>query len=153
MATPERPGYATNYMAALIREGLSATGGLRAYREAGGTIRTQNWYRAWGEVQASIGRAGMVAEAPLGRRPLAAEVSTWETRRRSGYVFQVEAQLRQVGTSEVFTTYTSFRTDRLTTYGEALDAALGAFADQMAEYGEQVMGGVVTGVYALVPGG
>lgn len=143
-------GYASNYMAELMRLGHNATSALQAYREAGGAIRTQTWYRGWGEVARSIADREQVALAPKDRRPVAGEISQWTTPSKRGFVYQVQTQVRAIGTSEVFTTMTSFRSDVLVPYQDAIEGALGYFADEAENYGEQVLGGVVTGVYELV---
>lgn len=143
--------YATNFIAALIKEGLGPTAGLRAFREAGGQIRTQTWFRAWGEVVGSLAKHTATGMAPLDRRPTAEEISRWTTARRPGYLYQIEFQVRPRGTAEVWTSWHSVRSDRLLTYGDALAGSLDALATDLDAYDEIVLGGVVTGVFELTP--
>jgi hypothetical protein len=44
---------AWEYTHAYIDADISATAGLRSYREAGGLIRTQDWYTLWNQASAS----------------------------------------------------------------------------------------------------
>lgn len=149
MSTPESE-YATNYIASAIRRGLGPTAGLREYRAGGGTIRTQTWFRHFNVVREAVAKRDLVGNAPLGSRPARAERATWITPRQRGYLYQVEAFVRPRGTSEVYSSYTSFRSQQLVTYGAALDGALAAHVEGAELYDEEVMGGVVTGVYELV---
>jgi hypothetical protein len=151
VSTPEGPGYAANFMRRLIEEGASAAEGLRRYRAAGGAIRTQVWYRSFGETARVLAEKGKVLAAPRTRRPAADEVTTWTTRRATGYIYQAEVQVRLRGTSEIFTTNFSFKSDRLVRYGAALDSILDAATSDIEQYGEIVLGGYMTGVYELQP--
>lgn len=142
-----RPGPAGSYIAGLVREGLSASGALRAYRGAGGSIRTQTWYRAWGETVAAIGRAGAIGAAPGGSRPLASELSAGAWRTKERYTFMVDVLVRPTGTSEVFRMPMAVTSDRLLTYDEALNQAIDYANADLEKYGESVIGGVTTAVY------
>ena len=137
----------------MLREGLSASAGLRSFREGGGRVGNEAWYRAWGNVAASIAKSQEVSLAPLTRRPAASELTQWGTTSARGYLYQVEIQVRGRGSGEVWTTFGSFRSSNLVTYGDALSGAMDHFADEASEYGEVVLGGVVTGVYQLEPEG
>lgn len=147
MSTPERPGLAGNFAAGLIREGLSASRGLDAFREAGGSARTQTWYRAWNETLAAIERAGAIGRAPLDSRPLESELSAGGWRTRERYTYMVDVLVRPVGSSDVFAMPMAVTSDSLLTYDEALAQAIGYAETDLDKYGEAVVGGVPTAVY------
>lgn len=150
MASEPR-GYAANFVRSMIERGLSATAALREFRAAGGQIQTQTWYRTYGEVGAALANRERASSIPLGRRPNADEVTTWSTRRATGYLYQIEAQVRIRGTSEVFTMQTSYRSDSLIQTGRALQDAMNTLADNLDEYDEVALFGSVVGVHELVP--
>lgn len=52
-----------------IREGLSATEALNQYREAGGQIRTQRFYHAYGEIAAELAVEPRLQGAPTSQVP------------------------------------------------------------------------------------
>lgn len=52
-----------------ISEGMSATEALRAYRESGGSIRTQRFYHAYGEVSAELAVEPALQGEPAGQIP------------------------------------------------------------------------------------
>jgi hypothetical protein len=54
---------------AAIREGLSATEALSQYREAGGQIRTQRFYHAFGEVAAELAVEPRMQGTPTSQVP------------------------------------------------------------------------------------
>lgn len=73
----------------LIREGVGPTAGLRAYREAGGSIRTQRWFQAYGEVAAAVQRRPAVEGLSPGAVPGAEHISPITSRARPGYLYRV----------------------------------------------------------------
>jgi hypothetical protein len=52
-----------------IREGMRATEALNAYREAGGAIRTQRFYHAFGEVNAELAVESGLQSEPSNQVP------------------------------------------------------------------------------------
>src|SRR5437867_3433865 len=72
----------------LLTEEISPTAGLRAYREAGGMIRTQRWYQAFGEVAAAVSRRGLVQAAPIQSVPSPEEISPRASNARPGYLYR-----------------------------------------------------------------
>lgn len=148
----DRPDFVTGRIPEFLREGYSARQALRAYREAGGRVGNETWFRAWGAVARGIADRQTVALAPLNRRPTGEEISPFETKSQRGFLYQVEIQVRSRGSSEVWTTWGSYRTSKLLPYGEALSGAIDHFADKADEYGEVVLGGYVTNVFEMEPG-
>lgn len=53
----------------LIKQDISATQGLREYREGGGQIRTQRWYALFGETSAELAVLPQLQALPVGETP------------------------------------------------------------------------------------
>lgn len=144
--------YSVQYIQGLLGQGLNATQGLAALRASGGRSSTQAWYRAWGEVQASLSAQTIVGQAPLDRRPTAQELTRMTTVSAKGFIYRGELLVRPLGTNEVQTTAASLRSDTLITYGDALDQLTQTFADSRSGQGFDVIGGTLTEVNILDPG-
>jgi hypothetical protein len=135
------------------REKLQAAGLEQV--AAGMTPRRQTFLRLYGEVQAYYGRRDAVATAPVGRLPVASEISKWPARRPGGYLYQVQVAVQRP-TGEVYFTQSAYFTQTLTTYlqaaQEASDVFVAAQADHDSFKGERILGaGFVTGVSEFVP--
>lgn len=115
----------------LLTEGISPTAGLRAYRAAGGAIRTQRFYHAYGEVAAAVGRRGLVQAAPAEAVPSADEISRRASRAQPGYLYRVgvvntqRGIVTEAGTvgEETVIDWAAVRSHRLITYAEAIAQA------------------------------
>lgn len=133
----------------------SASASLKAYRAAGGEVRTQTWYRLFGEVQGALGNRISEATAPLNRRPTAEETTTWSTRNAAGFLQQVEVLVRDRDTGEVSARPFSVTGPRLQSRGAVISQALDVFDSGVEEgsFSEQILGAVHVGAYELVPEG
>jgi hypothetical protein len=137
-----------------VREGLSARGGLSAYRGAGGEIRDATWYRMVSEARAAIAGREREAGAPLNRMPVADEITQWSTPRARGFIQQVEVAVRDRDTGQVLMLPYSVRGDRLVTRQEAIDEALAHYTPEGTDGERQViLGALSVGVYRMMPGG
>lgn len=106
-----------------IREGESATGALRAFREAGGSIRTQTWYRLYGQAQLEGVMSGKEAAAPLNRVPTAGEIQPATVPRARGYMQRVTIFGRD-DQGNIISRDVSLRTNRLVSRQNAVNKAL-----------------------------
>lgn len=153
----DRPAWITQHLPGLIREGVSGAEALRRLRGAGVAIRTQSFYRAWGETKAALASWSQVAEAPLGRRPVGAEITEYSSRHGSrGYLYSFDVLVRNRSTGEVYYTPSGFRTNRLVRYETAMQGAVDAIAmadpegsPELADM--QVIGAVPLEVREYVP--
>lgn len=149
MADPERPGLAGIFIRSFMEQGYNATQALRELREMGGTIRTQTWYRAWAETLAGLDRVARIERAPINRRPIADELSVgaWRTGKRFSY--QVTVTVRDVGSGIVYDLAhpITVLSDSPITYTEALEQAASYAFENIAQYGEQPIGGSVESVW------
>lgn len=73
----------------LIEEGATPTSALRMWRQAGGHIRTQDWYRIWGEARTQIALAPHEQGRSLTARPTESEIATMQTKQRRGIAHEV----------------------------------------------------------------
>lgn len=136
-----------------VREGLSARGGLSAYRQGGGEIRDATWYRMVSEAREAIAGREREAAAPLNRRPVADEITTWTTTKARGYIQQVEVAVRDRDTGQVLMLPYSVRGTRLVTRQQAIDEALGHYTPEGTDGERQViLGALSVGVYRMTPG-
>lgn len=106
-----------------IREGVNATDALRLYRSAGGSVRTQTWYRLYGQAQLEGALTSKEAAAPLNRVPTAGEIQPATVPRARGYMQRVTVYGR---TPEGFimTREVSLRSTNLVSRGNAVNKAL-----------------------------
>lgn len=152
---PRRSPWPVNYIPQLQAKGMSATEALGWLRERGLGIRTQTFYRAWGETVAALDKRENVEQARLDRRPLAQEITPLRTKSATGFRYQVSAAVVRGNTGEVYYTPTAAKFDKLVSYDTALQAALGALSDAQVEgeslSGDRLLGGIVTEVRELTP--
>lgn len=144
-------GYPVPFIAQAIREGRSATGALEAYRAAGGSTRTQTWYRAWGQVQATLGDYADELDRRQDRRPVAGEIRAMTTKRASGYLQQAQVFMRDRETGEIVSKHFSLRGSGVISRQSLIDTAIDTYGNFADQYQMQVVGGIYTGTYELQP--
>lgn len=139
--------HAPGWVAGALRQGMSATAGLREYRAAGGRMRDTVWRKLWAEQKASIEKQGAEMTAPLSAIPDRSEMSVMTTKRREGYLQTLDIFVRLRGTDTVITRPFMFSGSTLMSRGEALTKALTQMQTAVDEerYEEVVLGGVYTG--------
>ena len=135
----------------LIGQGVSATEGLRQYRQEGGAIRTQRWYRAFGEMQAEIATRERVMAAPVRSVPSGAEIVRVESARPGAYLYRGGVMAFDRSTGEVEIRPASIRSRTLMRYDEAMAAMAEQLEAHAETYGISVVGSFVTAVRELVP--
>lgn len=121
------------YIYNLITEGVGPTAGLRAFREAGGSVRTQRWFHAYGEIQAAIARRPAVEALGPNAVPGAEHISRITSRAQPGYLYRVGVINTQRGivtesgsvAEETVLDWVSVRSHRLLTAEEAMLEAEG----------------------------
>lgn len=78
----------------LTEGGLTSTQALAEFRAAGGKMRTQTWYRMWGEVENERSLFGIETGRPLHLKPTQDEIIPMTTRRAAGYMQRVQVVTR-----------------------------------------------------------
>lgn len=146
--------HAPGYIAAAIRQGLSATAALREFREAGGAMRDAVWRKLYAEQKVAVEKQGDEMTAPLAAIPSASEMTQMTTKRRSGYLQTLDIYVRLKGTDTIITKPFMFSGDTLMSRGDALTKALTQMQQAVDEerYEEVVLGGVYTGTRVMVVG-
>lgn len=136
----------------LLRQGdVGPTQALREYRAAGGQIRTQRWFRAWGEMAAELAARPAVQAAPLESYPEGGQLTRVQSARPGAYLYVGGVMVFDRPTNEPILKAASIRSSTLLTYAQAqnlLEQQVGMGADS---YGYTVAGGYVTAVRELVP--
>lgn len=150
MANLHSPGW----VAASIREGLSASAGLREYRANGGSIRDATWYRLYAEQKSSVDKIGYESTAPLGAVPTASEIVPMTTKRATGFLQTMDIYTRLTGTDVIVTRPFMITTSELLSRGEALTQAMTTMQQAVDEerYSETLLGGIYTGTRVMTPG-
>ena len=144
-----------------IAQGIGPTEGLRQYREAGGAIRTQRWFAAFGETQLEIATSGIVQQAASDRPPNPDEITPRQSTKPGGYLYRTGVLVSRTavdpitGASREVTSieWQSIRTAQLIDYAAAQLAAEANFGvgGDAGPYGGSVVGSFVSAVNELVP--
>lgn len=150
MAAP-REGFPSGLVQRAVREGVNATDALRLYRAAGGSVRTQTWYRLYGQAKLELELHGTEAGRPLHLRPTADEIQQRTTRRARGYEQRATVFMRDRETGEVIARPFSQRAEGVVSRRNVIETAIGIFSDFAAQYDLVPEGAIYTGTFELVP--
>lgn len=152
MTDPVSVGNPAGYISGLIGEGTGSTEGLADFRDAGGAIRTQTWYRLWGEVTDSLARSGVAGQLDPDQLPDPAAYGTWTMGPGGQYATQVQVYFRDVDTGLVGTSFYTYVTDDPHTPGEAEAAAFDEYSDpdNATNYDQSVLGTSTVNVYQTI---
>lgn len=146
-------GNPAGFIAEMLGQGMSATAGLNTYREAGAGMRTQTWYRLWGEVEAATMNRETVLGADLFNLPRDEQYTEWSAGTFPGYAANVSVQVRDQATDDVFNIFYTHVSRYPFTPQEAIDAAMSTFGDEAGEEGsfptDVLLGGVITGLFKM----
>jgi hypothetical protein len=142
-----------------IKSGTSATNALGSFRAEGGRIKTQTWYRLYGQLQLEGVMASKELAAPLNRRPTADEVQTVTSRRARGFMQRVTVMGRD-DEGLVIARDVSLRNDTLLSRGNAIKQALALVQAGMEDEDtrdryplKSLLGGFYQGTYLFQPEG
>lgn len=146
-------GNPAGFIVGAINEGQSATAALGAFRQAGGEMRTQTWYRLFGETQASIAARPEAAALDPFQVPQAGDYTEWAMGPGGQYVTTVDVLFRDVDTGLIGRKQYMYKTDDPHSPAEAQLAAWGDMGDpeNEAQYGQAMLGAVTRNVYLTVP--
>lgn len=144
------PLYAGTAAARALSEGLTPSAGLRAFRAAGGGIRTQTWYRLWGQAEFAGVHVQSEVGQPLNRRPERGTLPTVTTRSKTG----IQQRVRVFGRTPegtIDSRVVTVRTQNGVSRAHAIRLAINAVADSDA-YPLHPVSGVHIGSFEEVPG-
>lgn len=149
-----KPSYVANYIPGLIREGHSATSGLRAIRENGLSVADATWYRLWGETQAHLANQEAFVDSPLNRRPSVDQIGIATRPRARGYLYNIQLAVHDPNTGEVSFHAWGYRSNKLVSISTAIAGAIDSYngAQELNRESLQgrVMGGFTDSVLNLV---
>ena len=142
---------------AAISQGATATASLAEWRSRGGAIRTQTWYRIWGQIENEQLQAIPEASRPVSRRPTADEIQT-RTSKRPGAYHQEVTLIVQDSHGNVELRNVKLRTDQLLSRRGAVKAVSAKWNEVGPEAKQgtsgttwRAIGGVYFGTFELEP--
>lgn len=128
------------YAVEAILEGYSATEGLNVLRDAGWGIRTQSWYRAYGEAQEALGNLRDVSGLDVFATPGRDQFVQWTAGSEPGFVYQFGIDVIDPETGLTMTIPHTVISDEIIPISQAIGQAISDFADAPA-------GGTVPGQF------
>lgn len=145
-------GNAAPFAMRMIAEGVGATEGLRMLRDSGVGIRTQTWYRVYGEAQASLANTPMIEGLNRNRRPGDEMFTDWSAGTSGRYAYQVTVLTFDAETGMTGTRLHTIITNQVITPANAEGQALGQLNDANDDprYSSIALGAVTTGLYRMV---
>lgn len=146
-------GNPAGFIASKIGEGVGSTAALNQFREAGGSFRTQDWYRLYGEVGASIANQDVAAGVNPYAVPSAGDYTEWSMGAGGRYATSVNVLMRDKGSGDMESQQFDYVTDEPHSPAEAAAAAWDVYGDPDAQsaYERTAVGWTVRNVYKTVP--
>ncbi|SRR5713101_1773499 len=139
---------------AAIQEGRTARQGLNDFRQAGGHVANDTWYRVTAELQANLANREGIYNEPVNRIPTASEIQHWTTQKAKGYVQQVEVIARDRTTGEILSLPYSLTGKTLRSRNYAINQALSIYKqDTPSGENQQILGAIYSGTYYASPEG
>lgn len=142
---------------AAIRQGQNATETLSSWRSRGGAIRTQTWYRVWGQIENEQLQAIPEAAQRPDRRPTAEQIQTRSSKRPGAY-HQDVTLIVQDAHGNVNLRNIHLRTDKLMSRRAAVRLAQQKWNETGPEAKQgtsgttwKAIGGVYLGTFELTP--
>lgn len=134
---PTIPGNPSGYIVGAINEGTSATSALNAYRGDGGSIRTQTWYRLFGEVSNALASEPAAAALDPYQLPSASDYAQWSMGPGGEYVTSVRVFFKDQDTGLIGSKLYDYKTAEPHTPFEAqLAAETDYFSPENTEIGQ-----------------
>lgn len=148
----DQPLWPSYQALASFNEGSSASGGLAAFREAGGRIGNQAWYQLWNNIASRNQRYESEFNKPLGELPVEADITDFPTGKARGYMQQVLMHFRDRETGELVTRDYSTVSRDLMTRQAAIDEAMSNYTpDGTDGEKQQFLGAFYASTYRMQP--
>lgn len=151
------PAYVANLIPGLQAEGLSANQALVRLREQGLGVRRENFLRLWGATQKEAAIRTRLSTSDPSASPDRSMIVQVPRPKARGFQYNINQLARDTQTGEFYFTPTAVITDRLITFGEAINIAaanLRAILGSTDKPGYDMdifSGGEVTSVLERVP--
>lgn len=136
-----------------VQEGLSGARTLATFREFGLGMRTQDFYRLYGEARTVIAEAGQEPTRPLDQVPTLSEsppVAASATA-EPGVLQTVRLVYKEAVTGKLRIVYHSTKTATGITRAEAINRAIDAYAAHSEEYETSLVAAVHTSAIRITP--
>lgn len=142
-------GFAAYYQ----RIGASANEALSDFRDSGGEMQTQRWYRLYGQVGDSLARNDEAYAIAPDTLPTAEQYGEWEAGNGGQYATQVSVTFRDIDSGVFGVAQYTHITDEPHTPEEAMQAGIDLYANEDAagRYEQEIMGAFATNVWQTVP--
>ena len=144
-------GNIAGYISGFQQEGRSATSALGTFRDLGGSVRTQTWYRAWGEVEAAAAAAGPVSALDPSAVPTLGQYTPWAAGREGLLSHDVTVFFRDQD-GEVASMQWSVLSSTPLAPADAVASAMDDFAESTRTTetgrGQTLVGAILSGLYA-----
>lgn len=146
-------GNPAGFIADKLREGTGATRALDEFREAGGEMRRQSWFRLYGQVSDTLARSPESEALDPRALPDSSAYGEWAMGAGGQYASQVNVMFRDVESGVIGTAQYTHISDDPHTPEEAIAAAVDVYGDEetAGRYEQAILGGVVTNVWQTVP--
>jgi len=153
----ESPGNPAGFIADAVARGVGPTQAFREFGEAGGAIRTQTFFRLYGEVNDAIARSPLQSALDPYALPSAQDYTEWMLGSGGQYATQLRVFFTEVGTGITGSKQYLYKTDLPHTPAEAILAAQNDyFSPDNTEIGQSgegqvFQGAVIDNIYATIP--
>lgn len=136
----------TGFISAGVKQGLSGNAILGALREGGLGIRTQSFYEILGEVRASVGRAGDIANLNPETIPGDEMFSVWRQAPEGMNLYQIDMHVIDPTYGAITAPFSVASSENLTVE-QAIGRAMDVFTTNADKYGQRVLGGMLVGLH------
>lgn len=142
-------GNPAGYMVGAIQEGTSATAALNAFRDEGGEIRNETWYRLYGEVGDALNKSALAGQLDPYQIPAQSDLAPWTMGRGGEYATQVQVFFRDKDTGLIGHKEFTYTSSVPHTPAEAELAAFDEYGDQEVadQYDQAVLGTMTSNVF------
>lgn len=136
-----------------IGEGYSASATLGLFREFGLGMRTQQFYRLWGQAQVTHREAGEEVTRDITTAPTAAETTPVAAgpRAQPGVIQTVRLVYKEAVTGNLRTVYHSTKSAEGVTRQQAINNAIDSYASHSEEYQTSLLAAAHTSAIRIVP--
>lgn len=136
-----------------VKAGLSANQGLEMAKQAGVSIRRQDWLALVRTVREAIDLGAVETMQPLDRRPFTTEYRIMRTVTATGIMQYVDVWVKDRETGEIRIRPFQITSDEPMTRADAVATAIDRLQQSEDLYGERVLGGVYAATFLMVPKG
>jgi len=135
------------------RIGSSANEALNDFRNAGGEMQTQRWFRLYGQVGDSLARSDEAYALEPNAIPPGESYGEWAMGQGGQYASQVQVVFRDIESGAFGVAQYTHITNEPHTPAEAEQAAIDTYGDTetAGRYEQEIMGGFVSNVWQTVP--